>query len=129
VARFGPWRPGVYEPFDPPPAAGTAAPEPPASGEPAPRPPAPRLGEGPEAAPQDPAVARYVIQVAAFSDADAAADLVRILRRRYPEYPARVVARSGLHRVWLGGWADRAAAESVLVIVRHRYPDAWIATP
>jgi hypothetical protein len=70
-----------------------------------------------------------VIQVAAFAEAEPAQDLAELLGRRYGDYPIRVVTRAGLHRVWLGGWERRDDAASVLVIVRQRYPDAWIVAP
>ncbi len=70
-----------------------------------------------------------MIQVAAFSDPEAANDLALLLSRRYPEYPTRVAPRGRFYRVWLGGWATPEEAASVLLIVRQRYPDAWVVNP
>lgn len=67
--------------------------------------------------------------MAAFEDRESADELAFLLRRRYADHSTRVVHRGGLHRVWLGGWGTREEAASVLVIVRQRYPDAWIVVP
>lgn len=123
-------RPGTYEPFEP---AATArdtaaarAPQPLPS--PRTQPAAPAVPAAPDAPDAGP-VAAYVIQVAAFGEREPAEDVALLLRRRYPDYPARVVARAGLFRVWLGGWPTRAEAASVLLIVRQRHPDAWVVAP
>lgn len=122
-------RPGTYEPFEPPPlpvrrdSAGGSDP----AGGPSRRREA--VGEIPEEARPSGPEASYVIQVAAFAEREPADDLSELLGRRYADYAVRIVPRAGLYRVWLGGWASRDDAASVLVIVRQRYPDAWIVAP
>lgn len=116
-------RPGTYEPFEPPPSP--VARDSVARAEPA-RPPTGRAGDGSDVGAGARPDLPYVIQIAAFAEREPADDLAELLRRRYGDYPVRVVSGAGVHRVWLGGWASRDDAASVLVIVRQRHPDAWI---
>ncbi|MEE8523229.1 MAG: SPOR domain-containing protein, partial [Thermoanaerobaculia bacterium] len=54
-------------------------------------------------------VAGWAVQAGAFRDRDNALDLRRELAGEYPEAALRTV--SGLHRVWVGEFADRDRAE------------------
>jgi DNA repair protein RecO (recombination protein O) len=74
----------------------------------------------------------YVIQVAAYFDAEVARSAADLARNRFPDLEVIIEEAADVLRVAIGPWASERAAQSMLPAVRSHYPDAWVrmrATP
>lgn len=130
---------GVYEPFVHPdsvtgavvPPAGAARPSP--SGDPTTQ---ELLGtlERPPTYNPVPTQAPWTLQMGAFDTEAGALVRIRQLEREFPDLPLWTAAGDApaggagerLHRVFMGRFGDRGAAESARSAVADRHPDAWV---